>query len=134
MDEQLERVEPKNPAFSPREFVLRYIRYIPLLIISTLLFLVLAYIKLRYSTDIYEVKSKLLVKSENSSGGQSMFQDMFLMSGAQNLSDEIEILKSTGLSKRIITALDLQTSYYNKGKVKATVIHPQDGPFKLQIL
>src|SRR2546425_8255750 len=124
MDQQVEIQNGKPATFSPREFLLKYIKYLPWFIISPLILLTLAWVKLRYSSDIYEVRSKLLVKNENSFGDKHKFSNLFMMDQTQNLSDETEILKSSGLSERIVQALGLQTSYYNKGKVKSMQIHP----------
>ena len=81
---------------SPREWVIRYIRYIPLIIICVALGLVGAYLQLRYSIRIYSVNGKLLVKSNSSlGGGREKFDEIFMMQGAsRNMNDEIEIIIS----------------------------------------
>ena len=58
-------------SLSPREILFRYVRYIPWMIISVSLMMILAYVKLRYSPEIYNVAGKLLVTnlSPYSSGG-----------------------------------------------------------------
>ncbi len=48
----------------PREFVFKYIKYIPWLILSIALAFVLAYIKIRYMPKIYHVQSSMLIKSD----------------------------------------------------------------------
>lgn len=134
MDDQFEMRRGKPATFSPREFLLKYIKYLPWLIISTLILITLAWVKLRYSTDIYEVRAKLLVKNESSFGGQDKLSALFMADQSQNLNDETEILKSTGLSKRIVQALGLQISYFNLGKLKSTQIHPLASPFYLDLI
>jgi uncharacterized protein involved in exopolysaccharide biosynthesis len=62
MEERGDIQRDQTSGFSPREFMLGHLRYIPWLILSTLLFLVLAFLKLRYSPVIYQVQSKLLIK------------------------------------------------------------------------
>lgn len=133
MDEMTFKQE-KVGVFNPREFILRNLKYLPWIIFSLVLFVVLAYIKLRYTTEVYDVKSKMLVKNENSFAQQDRLESFFMSSESQSLIDEIEILKSSGISKRVVYALGFQTSYYNKGKVKVTTIHPSDAPFKFEII
>ena len=52
----------KKTGLTPREIFLKYIRFLPWLVISLAIMLLLAYVKLRYSTPIYNVTAKLLVK------------------------------------------------------------------------
>lgn len=138
MEEQSEKLKelPQNKltAFSPREFLLKYLRYIPWLIVSTGLFVTLAYLKLRYSPVVYLVQSKLLIKNDGKSAGQDKLSDLFLTNESQNLNDEIQILKSTGISKRLIRNLGLQISYASVGNVKSYQLHPLETPFWFDIL
>src|SRR5690348_654716 len=82
---------------SPKEFLFKYIRYLPWIIGSVLLFCFFAYIKIRYTTQIYEVKASLLIKNDNSLTGSSKdqrFSDLFMEQDNINLDNEIQILKS----------------------------------------
>ena len=129
--------EGRAVEFSPREFIFKYIRYLPWIAFSVALFLILAYIKLRYSTDIYRSSGKILVKDDNpySRGGEK-FGDIFMLSeGNQNINDDIVLLKSTSISRRVVKDLGLQLSYVNKGKIRSTLLHNRDNtPLHLQIL
>lgn len=131
-DQFLEIQKQKKSAFTPREIVLKYIRFLPLIIFSLTLGLVAAYISLRYSTLIYNVNAKLLVK--NNAGGSNVgekFDDIFLMQGGSrtNITDEEDIIKSRMMAKRVINKLSFQFQYVNKGKFKSSTIHPREMPF-----
>jgi capsular exopolysaccharide synthesis family protein len=96
---------------------------------------ILAYAKLRYSTPIYVVNAKLMVKN-NSQGGTAgdKFDDIFLMQGVRNnMNDEMEIIKSRYMAKRVITKLNFQYQYYNQGQLRSSLIHPLDMPFLAEI-
>lgn len=134
MEEQVVIQHDKPSGFSPREFLHKYLRSIPWLILSTLLFVTLAFIKLRYSPIVFQVQSKLLIKKDNHNGAQDKFADLFMGSESQNLNDEIQIIKSTGISKRIIRNLGLQTVYVSEGNLKSYQLHPFESPFLLDIL
>lgn len=121
-------------AFSPREVIFKYIRYVPWLAISVAIMLVLAYIKLRYSTPIYSVSGRLLVTSQTPGGGGEKFDDIFMMQKGDKIYDEIEILKSRALATRVVRSLGLQKWVYNKGKIRSTVIHPKEVPFNFEII
>jgi len=129
--------QSENVKVSVKDFLLRYLRYIPLFIISVSLFLAIAYIYLRYATPIYNSKATLLIKNENKSmglGGTTM-ESMLTFNGSNNVQNEIEILKSLNLAKRVVRAINLQEKHYTIGKIKTTLIYPlNQSPLKFQVL
>jgi tyrosine-protein kinase Etk/Wzc len=119
----------------PKEFLFRYLRYIPWVIISVALFLLLAYLKVRYSTQIYRVGSSMIFKNDNVSSAvkDARFEDLFINPGSTNLNNEIQVLRSRPVLQRVARDLKLQTRYFNKGSVKTGLLYP-DSPILLQIL
>jgi len=135
MSEEITSIQRAKQAISPREIIFRYIRYLPWVIISVSLALVVAYVKLRYSTPIYTVAGKLLVTGQTQYGGRDKFDDIFAMQGSNNkLNDEIEIIKSRNMAERVVRSLGLQKQVYNKGKIRSSIVHPADVPFNFEIL
>ncbi|HEV9038510.1 MAG TPA: polysaccharide biosynthesis tyrosine autokinase [Puia sp.] len=118
----------------PKEFLFKYLHYLPWIILSCALFLVGAYVKIRYTTQIYSVQSSLLIKNDQENqGGQEARFDQLLMSGNNvNLKNEIEILKSRPILTRVAKDLGLETFIYNTGKVRSSLLYPEH-PFNLQI-
>jgi capsular exopolysaccharide synthesis family protein len=96
--------------------------------------LMLAYIKLRYSTPIYSVSGRLLVTSPQTSAGSEKFDDIFMMQKGDRINDEIEIIKARSMAARVVRSLGLQKMVYNKGKIRSSVIHPREVPFNFEIL
>jgi capsular exopolysaccharide synthesis family protein len=126
----------KQIQVSPRELVLKYLRFIPWVAISVLFMLVLAFLKLRYSTPIYKVSGKILVKKNSNpySNSNEKFDDIFMMQGNNNnLNDEIEIIKSRLMATRVVKSLELNKQYLNKGKIRTTTIRTQDMPFTFEL-
>jgi capsular exopolysaccharide synthesis family protein len=127
----------ENPwKVGPKEFIFKYLRYLPLIVISVGLFLTLAYIKIRYSTYIYRMQSFMLIKNEQTAGSRSpdaRFDDLFMSEGVTNISNEIEIIKSKPVLERVAKDLKLQTRYHNEGKVKTSLVYP-NYPFFLDVL
>ena len=134
-EEIFEAQQQKKGGFTPRELFLKYVRFLPWIILSVVLMLSLAYLKLRYSTPIYRINSKLLVKNNaQSQGGGEKFDDIFMMQGMRNnMNDEIEIIKSRNLGKRVATKLGLQFGYSNKGQLRSSLMHQNDMPFRAEI-
>lgn len=127
-----------NKPMAPREFIFRYLKYLPWILLCVIIALVLAKIKIRYSVPIYRVQSSLLIKDDRSGGGTSGKQDerldeLMLFQPPTNLNNEIEILKSRPLLARVATDLGLQTQYSNKGKIRSTLLYG-NLPFHMSML
>ncbi len=116
-----------------RDLFYKYVRFLPLFVLSVALTLFGAYIYLRYSIPIYKVGGSMVIKSEQGGGGRSdKFEDVFVNDKAQNIQNEIEILKSKPLMQRVIDSLHLQFTYYAKGKIKTVNIYKQR-PFTVNV-
>jgi tyrosine-protein kinase Etk/Wzc len=133
MSDQPISTQRSKVAISPKEIIFRYIKYLPWVVISISIALLLAYVKLRYSTPIYSVASKLLISNNAMGGGSDKFDDIFTMQRTDKLGDEIEIIKSRNMAARVVRSLGLQKQVYNKGKIRSTVLHSTDEPFNFEI-
>lgn len=122
MEEQKVNLSNKQElmTLSIRDIFYKYIRFLPLFILSIAIALLGAFIYLRYSTNVYGTAGTLLIKSEKpSSESNDKVED--ILSGRnriQNLQNEIEILKSRPLMTRVVNKLNLQFSYALEGRVK----------------
>ena len=87
-------LEPKKLQLpSPREFLMRYLKYLPWVIISLAVALLIAKLKLRYSTAIYKSEARLLIKKEAPYGrSNDKFDEIFSGGNVQNVYNEIEII------------------------------------------
>ena len=61
-----------------RDLFFKYIRFLPLFILSVALCLLAAYLYLRYTVPIYSVGGTMLIKSEQAGGRSDKFEDMFV--------------------------------------------------------
>ncbi len=126
------RSELWNMSF--RDLFYKYVRFLPLFVLSVALTLLGAYIYLRYSIPIYKVGCSMVIKSEQGGGSRKdKFEDLFVNDKAQNIQNEIEILKSKPLMQRVIDSLHLQFTYYAKGKIKTVNIYKQI-PFRVNVV
>lgn len=99
-----------------KALVFEYLLHWPFILTSLLVFLAGAYIYLRYQPPVYTVTSSLLIKqgdnaasSPSSSWGSMQGLGMFSM--VNNFDNEIEILKSYTLMRKVVGALDLYIHY-----------------------
>ena len=116
-------------SLSFRDLFYKYVRFLPLFLLSVSFALFIAYIYLRYATPIYNSAGTLLIKNDQkNAGGNDKFEDVFVNSRNSNIQSEIEVLKSRPLMTRVVKKLGLQFSYYVKGKIKTINIYKQ-GPF-----
>ncbi len=134
MQEQVNNNRSELWNLSLRDLFYKYVRFLPLFVLSVALTLFGAYIFLRYSIPIYRVGGSLVIKSEQGGGSRSdKFEDVFINDKAQNIQNEIEILKSKPLMQRVVDSLHLQFTYYAKGKIKTVNIYNQS-PFRVNVV
>jgi tyrosine-protein kinase Etk/Wzc len=127
--------EPKAIISSPREIVIKYLPFLPWVLASVFLFLLGAFLKLRYSPNIYNVTSTIIVKDQSSNGMKSDKLDAVLFSQPnRNLNDEIQLIRSRSMGKRVARSLGLGIQYFNQGKIISSQISANESPFILNII
>ena len=92
-------------------------------VLSLFLFLVAAFLYLRYSVPEYKSFTTLLIKREDS-GAMSEFaalQELSMFSGSKkDIDDEIEVLKSRSLIEKTIKDGKFNISYILEGRIKSS--------------
>ncbi len=81
-----------------------------------------AWLYLRYTTPLYQVRSTMLVKTPESSTGdvsqEFILGELGLAPPANNLENEIQILKSRSLMLEVVSRLNLHIIYEAEGRIK----------------
>lgn len=119
-----------NPDFNPnknelsnlslRDLFFKYIRFLPVFILSVAVALLGAFLYLRYAVPEYNAAGSMLIKNDPAAGrGGDKVDELFSNNRTQNIASEIEILKSGPLMQRVVHRLNLQFSYYAVGKIKS---------------
>jgi tyrosine-protein kinase Etk/Wzc len=105
---------------SIKDVFYKYIRFLPVFILSIAIALLGAFIYLRYATSIYSANGTMLIKNTKANSGSTDRVEDILSGGNrnQNLQNEIELLKSRPLMMRVVEKLNLQLSYIAEGRVK----------------
>ena len=117
---------------SIKDLFFKYVRFLPVFLVSVALCLLGAYLYLRYTTPIYRVTGTLIFKQETQNSG-GKFNDIFNAKNVSDVQSEIEILKSQDLMERVVDSVRLQTSYFAVGKIKTLNIYTAC-PFRLNII
>lgn len=95
-------------------------------VLSLIICLSVAAIKLRYTTPMYQSYAKLLIKDDNNGGrrgGRSNIANsstLGIMTNSEGIDNEMEILKSTALATEAVKQLKLYTVYTLEGRIKDT--------------
>src|SRR6478672_10844957 len=80
-------------SLSLRDLFYKYVRFLPVFVLSVAVALFGAYAYLRYATPIYSTSSTLVIKTEQQGrGSNDKYEDIFGGSKSQNIQSEIEVL------------------------------------------
>ncbi len=93
----------------------KYFVYWPWFVASVLVCIISAFIYLRYQAPVYNVDAAVLIKEGDKKGGSSnnpmgALQDLGMFSMTNNFDNEVEILKSRTLIKKVVNHLNLYIS------------------------
>ena len=112
-----------------RSFLRRYGKFWYLFVISLVLAFTVAHYVNWYSTPIYGVVSKLMLRDQDD-GTQQLLKDLDINKTDRNIQNEIEILHSYDLIGKALNHLDFDVSYFLVGDVKVSEVY-KDCPFKV---
>ncbi len=92
----------------------KILSYWKLFVISLFLCLTIAFLYLRYSTPIYKVSCKVLIKDDSKSkyASNSIISELDVFKQQSNLQNEIGIIQSKTLSRKTVRDMDFFISYY----------------------
>ena len=116
--EENEKIDLKN-------VVNRLLIFWKLITLSTIAFLLIGVLYIRYTSKIYKSSTTLLIKEESNSslGAENLFDGIDLFGGQKNIKNEIGILKSFSLTKKTLEQLNFRVSYFHDGKFKSEEIY-----------
>ncbi len=138
MASQISELSNRNESLEESQRVqrlfLRIIPFWPILILALLLGVLGGYIYLRYQIPVYEVNAKVVVNDDSQEKSANLI-DMFKID-TRNLSlaaeKEVAILSSRDLIGKVVSKLQLNIQYRQKGLVKSGQYF-ENTPFKLYL-
>ncbi len=107
-------------SFNLKKTIMMYLKKWPWFILSCLVCLSVAFIKLRYTTPQYAATSKIMILDEKERNvGSSALNDLSVFSDKEDakIEDEIQVIKSRNFLQNIIKRLDLNVQFFTKGRV-----------------
>lgn len=117
----------ETSGFDYKAFFIKLLMYWPWILGCAAVFLIGAFFYLKTLTPLYTVSSSVLIKNESKGGANgSNLEDLgFVSSSTQSFDNELEILRSRTLIKKVVTALDLYVSYSVPGQFRDTELYKQ---------
>lgn len=92
----------------------------------------IAWLKLRYATNIYQVGGSILLEDNaKSSISEEIITEKLGLEQESNVDDQIQVLKSTTLMRRVVDSLNLNVTYYTVGRVKTSEMYGPSCPLVL---
>lgn len=124
--------DESTSGFDYKTFLVKLLMYWPWILGSVAIFLIGAFFYLKTLTPLYTVSSSVLIKNESKGGGTDLADLGFVSSSTQNFDNELEILRSRTLIKKVVTALDLYVTYTVPGQFRNTELYKQS-PVKVWV-
>lgn len=100
-------------------------------VVSLVIAYIISNLYLRYQDPIYNVNSSLLIKMDGNSFEKSL-GGLDISNGDNNLTNQINILKSFDLSFKTLLNLDFFVSFHHKGDVRTVELY-DDKPFIVKL-
>lgn len=112
------KISEDNIKDNIKETISQYLVYWKWFILSLFICIVIAFTYLRYSQNIYQTSAQIKIL-DNTHGRMELPSDInsLFSSKKVNLDNEIGVLKSQRLLRRVALALNLTTTYYFDGKI-----------------
>lgn len=139
----ISEIKGGNADFNFRETLSRYLFHWPLFLLVMLVALGMAFLYVRYSEPLYDIRAKLLIKDDRKEQPQAGndLKRMDVFGSSKIIENEVEILRSRKLIQRVVNELQLWTryekvgrvhnqDYYDKTPVKFTLLEPAGNPVK----
>jgi tyrosine-protein kinase Etk/Wzc len=117
--DDLSQAENEKPV-DYKALLFEYLMYWPWFVVCLIVCLAGAWCYLRYQAPVYNVNATVLIKQgdKNKAGGQNAslatMQDLGMLSMASNFDNEVEILQSRTLLKKVVNTLNLNITYKEK--------------------
>ena len=102
-----------------------------LFVIGAVIALAIGFVINRYTTNIYQVSGTVLVKEDKTSFDPTSIMTGVSYGSMQNLENEMAILRSYSLCERVVKKMDLEVSYFEKGRIATTEMY-KTSPFTVE--
>jgi capsular exopolysaccharide synthesis family protein len=118
------------------QYLRKYLYHWPVFLLGVFFCFSVAYLYLRYKQPVYSVNSTLLIKDDkkgNLPTGGDLLNELDLFGSSKVVENEIEILKSKTLMRKVVDRLNLAVTYVIEGTIKETNLYAKK-PAKVRFL
>lgn len=133
MNDKLDFPSNTDKSIDIKGMVIGYLKYWYWFILGVLICLLVAYMYLRYATQLYQVSTTLLIKDPKGSGADSPFGDLELSKSSRSVNNEIALLKSKTLMMDVVKSLGVQNTFFVEGDIKITEAYGSELPITITI-
>lgn len=106
----------------------------PWIVAAVVVCLALAWVYLHFATPVYNISTTVLIKDDkkggNAGGDLALFQDLGMLNSVGSVDNEIEILRSKSLSRKVVGDLGLHVSYLRRDGFRRIDYYGQS-PFRV---
>lgn len=120
-----------DDGFDIKKEFFKYFYYWKYFLISTILFVIVAFTYLRYSPKVFSVSAKIQIIDKKESSLELPSAAELFSNSKINLENEIEVLKSYPILEEVILNKNLHTSVITIGNIKQTLT--VDYPFQIKL-
>src|SRR5690606_16781053 len=118
----------------------QYAFYWKWFVVSVFACLFVAFVYLRYAQKIYNTSAKILLQDEKQASGElAGLAELATLSGmgsssAAFVNDQMEVLRSRRLMRKVVDSNRLYLSYFVKGNIKSSEVLEDQSPLKVMLL
>ena len=125
--------EESGAGFNYKVFLIKLLMRWPWILGCVIVALVGAFFYVKTLTPLYTVSSSVLIKDESKkSGGVDLTDLGFVTASTQNFDNELEILRSRTLVKKVVNAMELYIQYRVPGSFRDTELY-RKSPVKVWV-
>lgn len=108
-----------SEGFNLKKVLLTYLKQWKWFVFSCIIFIALTFFKLRYTTPQYSAIAKIMLIDDNDKSS-GVLNDLSLFSENEDakVDDEIQVIKSRSFLRNIIKNLNLNITYFAKGRIQ----------------
>ncbi|KAB1067847.1 polysaccharide biosynthesis tyrosine autokinase [Tamlana haliotis] len=119
-----------------RQEIEKYTLHWKWFILSVLLAGLAAFLYLRYTPNVYEVATTILIEDDAQEAAPELavFEELGIGGNQKNIANEITILESRSLMEQVSKNLNLNISYFKEGNIKRAELLKRELPFNIHYL
>jgi len=110
-----------------------YLFFWPWFLITLIMALLASYTYIRYSPNIYKSSAQVQITKSDASSSFLTTEVTSLFGTRVNVENDIAIITSNHILKKVVQSLTLQTSITAIGRIKSSLVYDNEVPFKIQL-